>query len=117
MHASVKSRRREEERAAQGYDSTREASEATAAAGARVFSCAPRRGTPGARRGRPCAPAWAVNEVGLHEVGFAGGGSGLARGGLAGRGGSGARSAVRRVPLLGARRRGGGLQRRILSRL
>ena len=73
VHASVKGRRREEERAAQGYDSTREASEATAAAGARVFSCAPRRGTPGARRGRPCAPAWAVNEVGLHEVGFAGG--------------------------------------------
>ena len=34
----VKGRRREEERAAQGHDSTREASEATAAAGARVFS-------------------------------------------------------------------------------
>ena len=38
VHASVKGRQREEERAAQGYDSTREASEATAAAGARVFS-------------------------------------------------------------------------------
>ena len=37
VHASVKSRRREEERAAQGYDSTREASEAPAAAGAKVF--------------------------------------------------------------------------------
>lgn len=37
VHASVKGRRREEERAAQGYDSTREASEAPAAAGAKVF--------------------------------------------------------------------------------
>ena len=74
-----------EERVAQGYDSTREASEARAAAGAKGGLGAGHRTLVG------------------HQA-LVGGGSGMAREGLAGRGGSGARSAFRRAPLLGARR-------------